>query len=74
MREVGSMPVDDATKKKIDDWIQKTGLNEFGDPPGTVYPGGNPLFDEMRPGPMPDRYEYILSRHGDKLGDDTDKK
>ena len=68
------MAVDDATKKKIDDWIAKTGRNEFGDPPGTVYAGGNPLFDEMRPGPMPDRYEYVLERHGDQLNDEIDSE
>lgn len=66
------MPVDDATKKKIDDWIERAGLNEYGDPPGTVYAGGNPLFDERRPGPMPDRYEYILSRHPELKGTSAD--
>jgi hypothetical protein len=57
------MALDDETKKRIDDWIKHSGRNSFGDPPGTVYAGGNPLFDEMRPGPMLDRYEYVLSRH-----------
>lgn len=57
------MPIDQATKTRIDDWIQKTGRNQFGDPPGTVYAGGNPLFDERKPGPPTDRYEYILARH-----------
>jgi len=57
------MPVDEATKTRIDDWIKKTGRNQFGDPPGTAYAGGNPLFDERKPDPPKDRYEYILSRH-----------
>lgn len=56
------MPVDDATKKKIDEWIKKNGRNEYGDPRDTVYAGGNPLFDERRPG-LKDRYEYILERN-----------
>lgn len=57
------MPIDQAAKTRIDNWIKKTGSNQFGDPPGTVYAGGNPLFDERKPGPPLDRYEYILSRH-----------
>jgi len=68
------MPVDDATKKKVDEWIKTEGRNEYGDPPGTVYAGGNPLFDERRPGPMPDRYEYILSRHPELKTDSDDTK
>lgn len=56
------MPVRDADKKRIDDWIKKNGLNPYGDPPDTVYAGGNPLFDERRPG-LKDRYEYILEKH-----------
>lgn len=56
------MAVDDATKKKIDEWIKKSGRNEYGDPRDTVYAGGNPLFDERRPG-LKDRYEYILERN-----------
>jgi hypothetical protein len=56
------MAVDDTTKKKIDEWIKKNGRNEYGDPRDTVYAGGNPLFDERRPG-LKDRYEYILERN-----------
>lgn len=56
------MPLDDATKKKIDEWIKKSGRNEYGDPADTVYAGGNPLFDERSP-QMKDRYEYILEKH-----------
>ncbi len=54
--------MDEATKKKIDDWIKKEGRNTYGDPKDTVYAGGNPLFDE-RSAQMKDRYEYILSKH-----------
>lgn len=56
------MAVSDDTRKKIDEWIRKTGRNQYGDPGDTVYAGGNPLFDERSP-KMKDRYEYILSRH-----------
>lgn len=57
------MAVDEATRKRIDAWIKAEGRNPYGDPPGTSYAGGDPLFDEMRPGPRKDRYEYILERH-----------
>lgn len=56
------MAVSDEQKKQIDDWIKKSGRNEYGDPKGTVYAGGNPLFDEMSPG-LKDRYEYILGKN-----------
>lgn len=55
-------PIDDETKRRIDQWIRENGLNEFGDQPGTVYAGGTPLFNEMT-GRRTDRYEYILKRH-----------
>jgi hypothetical protein len=56
------MAISDTTKKKIEEWIKKSGRNEYGDPKDTVYAGGNPLFDERRPG-LKDRFEYILERH-----------
>lgn len=55
-------PIDDETKRRIDQWVRENGLNEFGDRPGTVYAGGTPLFNEMT-GRQMDRYEYILKRH-----------
>jgi hypothetical protein len=54
--------VDDATRKRIEEWIRKNGLNEYGDPKGTVYAGGTPLFNEMT-GSSIDRFAYILKRH-----------
>jgi hypothetical protein len=57
------MPVDDTTKKRIDDWIKKNGRNEYGDPKDTHYAGGNPLFDERGLKPTKDRYEYILEKN-----------
>lgn len=56
------MSVDEATRKRIDDWISAEKRNKYGDPPGTMYAGGSPLFDE-RSGRMRDRYEYILEKH-----------
>lgn len=54
--------IDDATKKRIDHWIRENNRNEFGDPPGTSYAGGTPLFNEMT-GRQIDRYEYILKKN-----------
>jgi hypothetical protein len=56
------MPVNDETKRKVDEWIKKGDRNQYGDPKDTVYAGGNPLFDERRP-TLKDRYEYILEKH-----------
>jgi len=54
--------ISDELKRKIDRWVRESGRNEFGDPPGTVYAGGTPLFNEFT-GRNLDRYEYILKRH-----------
>ncbi|MFN3650805.1 MAG: hypothetical protein ACK47B_14615 [Armatimonadota bacterium] len=54
--------VDDETRRRIDRWIRDNGRNEYGDPQGTVYAGGNPLFSEFT-GRTMDRYEYVLKRH-----------
>jgi hypothetical protein len=61
------MPIDDATKSRIDRWIKEKRLNHYGDPMDTVYAGGTPLFDE-RTGRSRDRYEYILERHPELKG------
>ncbi len=54
--------IDQATKNRIDQWIQQNHRNPYGDPPGTMYAGGTPLFDE-RTGRSTDKYEYILRKH-----------
>ena len=46
-------------------------LNEFGDPEGTMYTGGTPLFDE-KTGKRTDRAEYVFSRHPDIRGTCSD--
>ena len=56
------MTINDSLKRKVDQWIARTGRNQYGDPHGTAYAGGNPLFDERSPR-LRDRYEYILARH-----------
>ena len=56
----------DDEKKHIDDTIRRKGLNEFGDPKGTAYAGGTPLFNEMT-GKVTDRYDYIVGNHRDWL-------
>jgi hypothetical protein len=56
------MPVDEATKRRIDQWIKDNKRNEFGDKPGTVYMGGSPLFNEMT-GQTRDLYDYVLEKN-----------
>lgn len=43
-------------------WLEAENLNPYGDPLGTLYPGGSPLFDPIVGGRI-DRFEYILARH-----------
>lgn len=50
----------------VDSWIRTNRLNKYGDPEGTMYLGGTPLFDE-RTGRTLGRYEYILSKHPEFL-------
>jgi len=45
-----------------DVWLAQRDLNHFGDPNGTVYAGGTPLFDE-RTGRSTDRMEHLLRKH-----------
>ncbi len=56
------MDVDNETRQRIDRWISDNKRNPYGDPSGTMYTGGTPLFDE-RTGKSKDKYEYILERH-----------
>ena len=45
----------------IDAWLAAHQLNSFGDPLGTVYAGGTPLFDE-KTGATRDRLERVRSK------------
>ncbi len=49
-------------EQAIDDWLLKNDLNKYGDPIGTMYAGGTPLFDEAT-GQVKNKYEYILENH-----------
>ncbi len=49
-------------KAQIDAWIRANGYNSYGDPEGTMYIGGTPLFNEQT-GETIDRYDYILHQH-----------
>ena len=46
----------------MDKWLTEKGLNRYGDPKGTMYKGGNPLFNEST-GESRDRYEYVKMRY-----------
>lgn len=50
------------TKRQINYWIHKNGLNSYGDAKNTMYLGGTPLFDE-KTGRTIDRYAFILKKH-----------
>lgn len=51
----------DAQKHTIDRFLVEKGLNSYGDPMGTMYAGGTPLFDE-RTGRTADRFEYLIAK------------
>ncbi len=48
----------------LDAQLQQRGLNQFGDPPDTMYAGGTPLFDEAT-GKRTDRETYVFAKHPD---------
>ncbi len=52
-------------KARIDIWISKNSLNQFGEPNDQVYTGGTPLFDETT-GQSVDRYDYIIRHHPER--------
>jgi len=45
----------------LDAWLAQRGLNAYGDPPGTMYMGGTPLFDEAT-GERRDRVAYLIAK------------
>ena len=49
---------DDAGPGCEDAWLAAHHLNEYGDPPGTLYAGGTPLFDE-KTGKRTDRHQLL---------------
>lgn len=48
----------------LDRELAAKGLNSFGDPEGTMYAGGTPLFDE-RTGRTISREQYVAARRPD---------
>ena len=47
-----------------DDWLGRHRLNPYGDPPGTMYPGATPLFNEQT-GQRTARMDFLFARHPD---------
>jgi hypothetical protein len=45
----------------VDQWLKSHKLDRYGNPEGTMYTGGTPLFDE-RTGESRDRMEYVFDR------------
>lgn len=54
-------------QQRIDDWLVAfaDSLNDYGDPEGTMYAGGTPLFNEVAGKPIT-KYEYIVHKHPEK--------
>ena len=57
-----SAPPDAGAVSCVDLWLAQRDLNQFGDPVGTMYAGGTPLFDE-RTGQTTNRIDYLLRKH-----------
>jgi hypothetical protein len=61
---VASKPAPRGREACVDAWLAKNKLDPFGNPEGTMYAGGTPLFDE-KTGETKDRLAYALERHPD---------
>lgn len=46
---------------RINHWLEKQGLNSYGDTPGTVYAEGIPMFEDAEGRPI-DRYGYLVRK------------
>ena len=53
---------DAQTLSCVERWLAARELNQYGDPVGTMYTGGTPLFDE-RTGQTTDRLEHLVRKH-----------
>ena len=49
-------------QRKVEEWLKREDLDVAGNPRGTMYTGGSPLFDEST-GTTIDKYEYIAMAH-----------
>ena len=45
----------------VDGWLSKNKLNQYGDPPGAMYTGGTPLFNEAT-GESVNRFDYLFKK------------
>ncbi len=52
---------------KVDAWLRERGLNAYGDPEGTFYAGGTPLFSESS-GESTSRWEHLKNRFPELKG------
>jgi len=60
-----SVDVSPVELEKVRLWIEDNNLDNYGNPEGTIYAGGNPLFDEKTEETML-IYDYLLENHPDK--------
>ena len=58
----GNVVIDEETC--VDRWLASRGLDVFGSPRGTTYPGGSPVLDERTGRGIP-RLEYVYAHHPD---------
>jgi hypothetical protein len=55
-------------KERVEEWLKEQNFNRYGDPDGTMYTGGTPLFDETS-GESMERFEYLLLKHPEIIKD-----
>jgi hypothetical protein len=60
--DAGAAPAPSPAEVCADRWLEGRQLNPFGDPQGTSYLGGTPLFDE-RTGQKKSRLEHLFGKH-----------
>ena len=58
----------DSVNACVDAWLGRHQLNEYADPPGTMYAGGTPLFNE-RTGQRTDRMIYLFAKNAQLRAD-----
>lgn len=63
--ELDHTETDDQQLEGIDAWLRSRDLNEYGDPEGSMYTGGTPLFDEQT-GETVHRLNYLLKKFPEK--------
>jgi len=56
-----------------DAWLEKNGLNRYGDGEAMMYMGGSPLFNE-RTGMLKDRLEHLVEKFPNKPWDGANQE